>query len=496
MARIIVVGAGSAGCVVAARLSASGEHEVTLLEAGPDEHSSLTTERLASLNWLEALKATDAFTDEIVATRLQADRPRPYQRGRGVGGSGSVNAMLALPGLPEDYDRWGEIYGIDGWSWRDVCPWFDMLREDITQSDPAAFTPVDRALVEAAEAFNLPSDVDTFTPENGGGALYRHADDAGRRSSREQYLDPARSRSNLKILPQSPVAQVVIEGGKAVGVQLTDGEVLHADEIVLCAGAIETPAVLLRTGGQRKGVGKGLQDHPAASVFLRLREEYAEAETTASCINAVLRLSPACGTGDIHLLPLHGPLAETTPQSHGVIMAALMHVNSVGEVKLNPENPEGAPIVAERMLSTEEDRAAMREALQIVGTVLETSPFQRIVERAFIDAQGTPLSALEDETTYQAWLDTAVGDYFHAVGTARMGRREDSDAVVDLIGRVYGVEGLRIIDASVIPEVPRANTHLPTVMVAERLSAAMLTELADDRPVTPLKEKPKYAYSH
>lgn len=491
MAKIIVVGAGSAGCVVAARLSASGEHQVTLLEAGPDERSPLTAGRLASLNWRNALQATDAFTHEIMATRLSADSPRPYDRGRGVGGSGEVNAMLALPGLPADYERWAEAYGIQGWSWDEVEPTFRALQKDITQSSPETFTPVDSALVDAAEDFGLPSDVDTFTAENGGGALYRHADEFGRRSSRAQYLEPARSHPNLEIVPNSPVRRVLVEDGRAVGVELNDKRALHADEVVLCAGAIETPAVLLRTGNQRRAVGQGLQDHPAASVFMELREEYAEAEEEGPCINSVLRLSSQHRYGDITLLPVHGALAETSPPSHGVLMAALMQVNSVGEVKLDPENPDGAPVVAERMLATEEDQAAMREAVDILKNVLSTGPFQRILKRVFIDESGTPLTALEDESNYQTWLNTSIGDYYHAVGTARMGRHDDPGAVVDAAGRVHDVDGLRVIDASVIPEVPRANTHLPVVMVAERLTAAMLTELADPQSTSEnLKETP------
>lgn len=495
MAHIIVVGAGSAGCVVAARLSASGEHQVTLLEAGPDQHDPQTSKRLASLNWLDALKAPSAFTADIMATRLQTDAPRPYQRGRGVGGSGSVNAMLALPGLPEDYDRWRDVYGIDGWNWEEVSPWLEMLQKDTIRSEPRSFTPVDHALVNAAEAFGLPSDVDTLTPDDGAGALYRHADSVGRRSSRERYLDPVRSRRNLSIRPNHPVSRVVIEDGRAVGVQLSDQEVMPADEIILCAGAIETPAVLLRTGEQRLGVGQGLQDHPAASVFLELHEEFADAEATAPCINAVLRLSSSRGTGDIHILPVHGPLTETNPPSHGVLMAALMHVTSVGEVRLDPENTEGAPLVAERMLSTKVDRVAMREALRMLETVLESPPFSRIVKSAFIDSEGTPLRALQDPVVYQSWLDTAVGDYFHAVGTARMGPQNDPRAVVDTSGRVHGVDRLRVMDASVIPEVPRANTHLPTVMVAERLSATILTELQGGQATTSPNEESEYVHS-
>ncbi|WP_028655057.1 GMC family oxidoreductase [Nocardioides sp. J54] len=476
MARIIVVGAGSAGCIVAARLGE--DHDVVLLEGGPDWQGTETGDRLASANWMDAMVSPEAFDPGLLATRLEGDAPRQYHRGRGVGGSSSVNAMLALPGLPRDYDRWAEHFGLNEWSWEAVAPTFERLRADLVATQPEDYTPMDRALVEAAGVLGMTTGVDTLTPDNGAGTLWRNADENGRRSSAEAYLRPAVAAGRVELRTDSRVERLLREGDAVVGVVLVDGTELRADQVVLAAGTIETPAILLRSGCDRPGVGKGLQDHPAASILLSLRPGHQEVREGKPCINAVVRASSSVEYGDIHLLPMQGALSESSPQHHAVVMAAVMTVTSTGEVRLNPDDPSGPPVIAERMLTTERDRQVMREAVDLARRVLETPPFQEIVEEAFIDAAGTPVSALDDPEAYEAWLSSSIGDYFHAVGTARMGRADDPDAVVDQRGRVLGLDNVRVIDCSIIPEVPAANTHLPVVMVAERLSAALLEDLA------------------
>ncbi|GAA1559244.1 GMC family oxidoreductase N-terminal domain-containing protein [Kribbella hippodromi] len=482
MARIIVVGAGSAGCVVAARLSA--EHEVELVEAGPDWAGTATETRLASANWMDAMASPEAFDPALAATRLAGDAPRQYHRGRGVGGSSSVNAMLALPGLPRDYDRWAEHYGLDEWSWERVEPTFVRLARDLIATPADEYTPMDRALVDAAGALGMATGVDTLTPDDGGGTLWRNADAIGRRSSAAVYLRPVLERGAVVLRTEAKVDRLLREGDAVVGVVLLDGTKVYADQVVLAAGAIETPAILLRSGCSRPGVGKGLQDHPAASLLLALRPSVREVRDGQPCINAVVRTSSSRAEGDIHVLPMQGALSESTPAHHAVVMAAVMTVTSTGEVRLNRDDPTGPPVIAERMLTTERDRQVMREAVGVARRLLETAPFQEIVEAAFIDAAGTPVAALDDPDVYNAWLTSSIGDYFHAVGTARMGTADDPGAVVDQRGRVHGLANVRVIDCSVMPEVPAANTHLPVVMVAERLSAALLADLAPSTSVS------------
>lgn len=466
---VIVVGAGTAGCIAAARLSEDPDRRVILLEAGADRGRDPA---LQSLNWLDALAHREAFYPDLFATKVIGGETKLYQRGRGVGGSASTNAMLALPGLPHDYDGYAEKYGVDRWSWEQVQPWFAKLKPTLVRSLPEEQTPVDRALLQSGGELGLPDDVDAYTPIDGSALLYRTADREHRRSSLELWLEPARGRANLEIRPDSQVDRLVLEGDRAIGVLLADGEQILGDQVILCAGVFESPCVLMRSGVGLAGLGQGLQDHPAASVYFSMKAGSEVPDPSIPCIGSVLRLSSSVGEGDIHLLPLHGELLQSTPPAHGLLMAAVMRTRSFGTLSLNPENPLAPPVVEERMLEDPHDRLAMREAIAAVAKVLQGTAFQEIIEEAFIDEKGTPLSALEDEEYFDRWLADYVGDYFHAVGTARMGLEEDPLAVVDQFGRVHGLDGVSVWDASILPEVPSANTQLPVAMLAERLSAA------------------------
>jgi choline dehydrogenase/5-(hydroxymethyl)furfural/furfural oxidase len=480
----VVIGAGTAGCIVAARLSEDPLNCVILLEAGPDRTATNRPRGISSVNWIHALGETDAFWSDVTASRQPGDSVRQYLRGRGVGGSGAVNAMICLPGLPQDYDRWMERFGCEGWGWADVEPWFDALREAAQPTQKQYYTPVDEAMSRASGELGFGVDVDTFSPADGVGAVYLSADTTTRRSTAELWLDPARVAGRVEVRSDARADRLIWEGDRCVGVQLLNGETINADHVIVCAGTFESPALLLRSGVNNPAIGQNLRDHPAASLGLVLRPEFRETDTEHSCINVVLRTSSKYAHGDIHLLPLHGTLDEG--RTDGVVMAALMTVRSSGTVTLNPNNPSGPPVIDMQMLTDPIDRIAMHEAINVMVDVLLTPSFSKILERVVVDDDGMELAALRKPDVADRWLRSAMGDYFHACGTCRMGRVSDPKAVVDLGGALHGKSGVHVIDASILPDVPAANTHWPTVMVAERLTAELMGRMLHEIQVPSL----------
>jgi choline dehydrogenase/5-(hydroxymethyl)furfural/furfural oxidase len=437
---VVVVGAGSAGAVLAARLSERLDRSVLLIEAGPDHTGADTPPSIAGRSFFDALAEPGRAWSNLLATRTAGQAPRPYLRGRGVGGSSAVNAMVALRGEPADYDEWERRFGAVGWSWRDVAPWFDRIP-----------IPLHPAATDERGAMSVALHDAESTTE---WALLTR-DTSGRRASvNDVYLDPARSRPGLHVLGDSLVDRVLVESGRAVGVLLADGEAFEAATVVVSAGAVHSPAILLRSGVPLAGIGVGLQDHPSFPITVALRPEFVAAPH-ALVVSALLRATFR-DANDLQVLALEA--ADPSVPGLGVLMGALMRCESRGSVRLAAGDPHADPIVDFAMLSDERDVDAMRAAVQLVERIAHSDAIARIGEVLPYDSS-------------DAGLRAALGDYVHACGTCRMGSVDDPLAVVDHHGAVHGVGGLWVCDASVMPMVPRANTHLPTVMVAERMSA-------------------------
>lgn len=419
-ADVVVVGAGAAGCVVAARLSERPGRTVVLLEAGPSEPVTAWSGLVASRTWQQ--------------------EAAPYLQGFGVGGSAAINAMVAMVGEPDDYDEWERVYGCPGWAWRDVRPWFGRAALPMRRPRHRELGPLSAAVLSSAP-----------TAER---ARLTRGRDGGRASVNEIYLDRARARHNLHVRPNSLVDRVLFDGRRAIGVVLAGGEVVEGATIVVCAGALQTPAVLLRSGADREGIGRGLHDHPSLSVPLVPRS-VAVGQTTLA-ISVVVRGSHV-NQHDLQVLPFESVEGPS-------LIAAAMRAHSRGRVRIAGPDPTTNPIVEFNLLDDERDMALLRAAAHVAASTAG----QRVVA-GIATAADAPATADE--------LLRAVGDYFHAAGSCRMGAPDDPMAVVDTRCRVIGYESLIVCDASVMPNLPRANPCLPTVMIAERVSAMIDKEV-------------------
>jgi choline dehydrogenase len=465
---VAVVGGGTAGCVLAARLSENPDRRVCLVEAGPDYgHRS-------DARWPGDLLDPRSFTfTHDWGTGGEDDRSLGA---RVIGGCSVHNACMALAGTAADYDEWGTE-----WSYARIAPYLDRAREMLRVAsantpDPA---PFHTAFLEAADALGLPllDDPDDLARPTGVARLPANVVDRVRWSTALAYLDDARPRPNVTILAETLVDRVVIDGTRAVAVTTAAGDRIEAATIVLAAGAYLTPAILLRTGVgpedelARHGipvvealpVGESLLDHHGTGIrWSRTdaldRETADHAARTGPLFrpHAVVKAaSSACAPNswDLHLLSWTNP-ADDESGYEGSMSSFHMKPGSAGSVRLRSRDPAELPIVERGFLRDPGDLATVVEGLELARELAAQEPLARLLGREC--EPGT-----ED---LPAYARRTMRNYFHPAGTCGIGR------VVDPEGRVLGVEGLVVADASVMPTLPRANTNLTTVAVAERLA--------------------------
>jgi choline dehydrogenase-like flavoprotein len=345
-------------------------------------------------------------------------------------------------------------------------------------SRPAADarSPVDDALHATWADLGYPTTDDYHAPDATGVSRCALTMRDGRRvSTNDAYLEPARVRPNLSVRGDALVDRVLLEGRRAVGVLTADDESIEASEVVVCAGAIHSPAILLRSGiGVDDGlaVGAHLKDHAATPGFeLALKPEGRMASADAPLLTSMLRYSSGladAGPNDMQMLAF-GAIGPTDGALVGArLIGAVMRVFSSGAVRLASSDPRVDPIVEFEMLSDERDLVRLRDCVHRMIDVVTHPAVVAITESAV--ALTTPLDDLGTDDAIDTWLVEHVTDYVHAVGTCRMGRADDPSAVVDLECRVRGYHGLRVCDASVMPDLPKANTHLTVVAVADELA--------------------------
>ncbi|WP_433412619.1 GMC family oxidoreductase [Microtetraspora malaysiensis] len=501
-ADVVVVGAGAAGAVVAARLSASGADEVLLVEAGEDYRSADTPRAVRGADIGRALAARALRWPELPARLTPEQPPRPYVCGRGAGGSSAINGQLAVRGTRADFDAWVRA-GCSGWSWPEVRPLFAALEQDLDFGDepghgargPVPVSrrpmggrgPVSAALHEAATGLGHAEHPDLNAEgATGISPTAWHRRDGVRASSNDSFLEPARDRPRLRVAGRHTVSRVLFSSGRVSGVELAgDGhrEVVAAPAVVLCAGAVHSPAILMRSGvgpddhlaalgievvAALPGVGAGLGEHPAALLDLRLTAAASALAARADSGCYLLRLPSGPGDADdLQILPMD----RTAGPGAGGLLVSLMRPESTGGVRLRSPDPADHPLLDLRLLADRRDLERLGRAVRHAAELLAHPAFREV-------ADGGPARPPAD---LDGWLREHCRVLYHPSGTCRMGPEGEPGSVVDEEGRVLGVDGLWVADAAVMPMPCGVPPYLTTVMVAERLAAAIGSRLRRTR---------------
>jgi choline dehydrogenase len=467
---------------------------VILVEAGPD----YPTRQDLPADVADASAPTLGHDWGFIAEPDQLGRRVALPRARLVGGCGATNAGFLLRGWPADYDGWA-MRGNAGWSFADLLPTMRAVEADdiadsghggdgpipVRRTPYAALPPLQKAFADAAVAAgHLAIDDHNRAGAIGVGPAPRNVRDGVRMSTALTHLEPARSRPNLTIRADAFVDRVVVSDGRAHGVRLASGEVISADRVVLAAGTYASPAILLRSGigpaadlremtvdvvADLPGVGANLADHPLVAVDLRCSIPPGNAPFDV-ILSMRSSLAEPDDPPDLHLFPA-GPFAGTDGAVFGIV-TGLLSVRSRGTVRLRSADPGAPPRIETGHLREPADLHRMIEATLHARWLSRTAPLSDIVTAP--EVSPGPHISDDDTAALTHSIRSRVGSYHHPVGTCRMGPDPTTGAVVDVHGAVHGIDALCVADASVMPTLPSANTHLSTIVVAEQIARRLI----------------------
>ena len=515
----VVVGAGAAGCVLANRLSASGRHSVLLLEAGGEDSSPWIHIPLGYGKHFTNPKVNWLYSSEPQAGA--ANRRIPQPRGKVLGGSTSINGLLYIRGQHEDYDRWRDI-GNAGWGYADVLPYFRKSEDQqrgadeyhgtggpLSVSDPKERHPLADAYLAAADECGYARNPDFNGATQEGFGYNQWTIRRGLRSSAATgYLRPARKRANLNVITRAHATRILFSGTRATGVEYERGGIRESAtarvEVLVAGGSFNSPQLLQLSGvgpaslSQRfgigvvadvPGVGMNLQDHYTARMIYECTEPLTLNDVVASFPKSVaamlrfaflrkgflsmgqsyatgfIRADPAAATPDIQTSITLFSAEKTGDKLHrfpGFTLAArLLRPESRGSVTIASADPLAPPAIAPNYLTSEKDCAVLMAGVKATRRLADTAAMRRYVAR-----ERDPGPACTSDENLMEYLRTRGGIAFHPVGTCKMG--SDAMAVVDERLRVRGLQGLRVVDASIMPTLVSGNTYAPTVMIAEK----------------------------